>query len=128
MIFAWHSAILTSFFVQSARFVGTMLISLLATLRVKRAFSKYSQVPTSSGFSGAEAAEQILQASGIHDVEVVAYDEMLGDHYDPTRKRLVLSQKNFHGRSVHRRARVRARHPGTSKPTRRCNGAWVRSG
>ena len=81
-------------------FAGTMLISLLATMRVKAAFARYSQVPASSGYSGAEAAEQILQASGIHDVEVVAADEMLGDHYDPMRKRLVLSNENFHGQST----------------------------
>jgi uncharacterized protein len=87
-------------FLSILLFAGTMLISLLATWRVKSAFAKYSQVPATSGFSGAEAAEQILQASGIHDVEVIAQDELLGDHYDPMNKRLVLSQDNFYGRSA----------------------------
>jgi Zn-dependent membrane protease YugP len=47
-------------------FVGTMAISLLATLRVKAAYARYSRLPASSGYSGAEAADQILHAAGIH--------------------------------------------------------------
>jgi Zn-dependent membrane protease YugP len=81
-------------------FVATMAISLIATARVKSAYRRYSQVATSSGYSGAEAAAQILHAAGIHDVEIVEHDEMLGDHYDPMNKRLVLSTDNFHGNSV----------------------------
>jgi Zn-dependent membrane protease YugP len=30
----------------------------------------------------------------------VEHDEALGDHYDPVRKRLVLSRDNFHGTSA----------------------------
>lgn len=81
-------------------FLGTMLISLWATWRVKRVYSHWSQVPASSGVSGAEVAAAILDRAGIRDVEIVAHDEMLGDHYDPLNKRLVLSQQNYHGRSV----------------------------
>jgi len=33
-------------------------------------------------------------------VEIVAHDQMLGDHYDPIHKRVVLSRENFHGTSV----------------------------
>lgn len=81
-------------------FLGTMLISLLASWRVKRVYRHWCEVPASSGVSGAEVAAAILDRAGIHDVEIVAHDEMLGDHYDPLNKRLVLSQQNFHGRSV----------------------------
>ncbi len=73
----------------------TMLISLIATMRVKSTYAKYSHLPAASGYSGAEAAEQILQAAGIHDVEIVEHDESLGDYYDPLHKRLVLSPENF---------------------------------
>src|SRR4029077_15899113 len=81
-------------------FAGTMAISLLATLRVKSAYAKYSQHSDASGYTGAEAAEQILQAVGVYDVQVVELDELLGDHYDPLNKRLVLSSGNFHSRST----------------------------
>jgi Zn-dependent membrane protease YugP len=43
-------------------FAGTMALSLWATLRVKAAYAKYSRLPAASGYSGAESAEQILQA------------------------------------------------------------------
>jgi uncharacterized protein len=33
-------------------------------------------------------------------VEIVEHDQALGDHYDPTHKRLVLSRENFHGTSA----------------------------
>jgi Zn-dependent membrane protease YugP len=78
----------------------TMAISLFATMRVKRTYAKYSQVNAASGYTGAEAAVQILQAAGIYDVEIREHEELLGDHYDPTHKRLVLSSQNFHGTST----------------------------
>lgn len=81
-------------------FVGTMLISLWAAARVKSVYHRYSQVPASSRATGAEVAAAILQRAGIRDVEIVAQEGMLGDHYDPTHKRLVLSLENFQGNSV----------------------------
>ena len=80
-------------------FVGTLLISLWATSRVKATYHKYSQIPAASGESGAEVAAQILDHAGIRNVEIVAHDEMLGDHYDPIHKRLVLSSQNYYGTS-----------------------------
>lgn len=85
--------------VAIALFVGTMLLSLLAAGRVKAAYHKYSQVPAASGESGAEVAAQILDRAGINNVEIVPHDEMLGDHYDPINKRLVLSTQNYYGTS-----------------------------
>lgn len=80
-------------------FAGTLLLSLWATSRVKAAYAKYSHVPAASGESGAQVAAQILDRAGIHNVEIVAHDEMLGDHYDPIHKRLVLSSQNYYGTS-----------------------------
>ena len=80
-------------------FAGTMLLSLWATQRVKSTYAKYSHIPAASGETGAEVAAQILDRAGINNVEIVAHDEMLGDHYDPIHKRLVLSSQNYHGTS-----------------------------
>lgn len=80
-------------------FAGTMLLSLWAAGRVKSVYAKYSEVPAASGETGAEVAAQILDRAGIRNVEIVAHDEMLGDHYDPIHKRLVLSTQNYHGTS-----------------------------
>lgn len=80
-------------------FAGTMLMSLWATSRVKSMYKRYSQVPAASGESGAQVAAQILDRAGIHDVQILPHDEMLGDHYDPINKRLVLSKENYYGTS-----------------------------
>ena len=81
-------------------FLGTLAISLLASGRVKANYLRFSQVPTSRGLTGAQAAQAIMQRAGIHDVEVMAQDGFLGDHYDPMHKRLVLSTDNYFGASV----------------------------
>jgi Zn-dependent membrane protease YugP len=81
-------------------FVGRMALSLWATMRVRQVYNKFSQLPGSAGASGAETAATILRQEGIYDVQVVEHDEMLGDHYDPIHKRLVLSRDNSHGTST----------------------------
>jgi uncharacterized protein len=77
-----------------------MLLGLWAQAKVKGAFSKYSQVRVSTNQTGAEVARDILSAAGIHDVQVEEIDGMLGDHYDPTNKRLCLSTEVYSTPSI----------------------------
>ena len=81
-------------------FVSTLTIALLAQWHVRRAYARHSRTPTLSGYAGAEAAEQILREAGITDVAIVEHEGLLGDHYDPLHKRLVLSAANYHGISA----------------------------
>src|SRR5260221_13763414 len=81
-------------------FIGTMGLSLWATMRVRQVYGKFSQLPASSGLTGAETAATILRQEGLSNVELVEHDEAWGDHYDPARKRLVLSRDSFHGTSA----------------------------
>lgn len=81
-------------------FVGTMALSMWAAWRVKSVYRRHLEVPASSGMTGAQAADLILRRAGIHDVQIFEHDEMLGDHYDPMNKRLVLSTANYRGHSV----------------------------
>lgn len=81
-------------------FVGTLAIALLAQWHVKRMYHRYSRVPSAAGYTGAEVAAQILRAAGIGNVSIHEHEELLGDHYDPTRRRLVLSSANYHGTSL----------------------------
>ena len=78
----------------------TMLLSFGAMAYLKSEFAKASRVPVSSGLTGAQAAQRILQWAGITDVEIVEGQGVLGDHYDPLNKRLVLSPDNFEGSSA----------------------------
>ena len=77
-----------------------MVFGLWAQHRVSAAFGKYSTIRAASNLTGAEAAREILNAAQIHDVEVVQVDGYLGDHYDPTSKRLCLSANTFNTPSV----------------------------
>jgi Zn-dependent membrane protease YugP len=80
-------------------FIGTMALSLWAAWRVKSVYARYNQGVVRSGVTGAEVAAEILRHKGIRDVEIHEGEGMLGDHYDPLHKRLVLSPDNFHGRT-----------------------------
>jgi Zn-dependent membrane protease YugP len=77
-----------------------LLLGLWAQFRVKKAFRTWGEVRASSNITGAEAAREILAAAKIHDVSVVETNDFLGDHYDPTNKRLCLSTNVFHTSSV----------------------------
>src|SRR5882762_10821477 len=77
-----------------------LLIGLWAQFRVSGAFNKWGAVPASSNITGAEAAREILQAANIGDVEVLEINDYLGDHYDPTKKRLCLSSNGYNTPSV----------------------------
>ena len=81
-------------------FLCTLAIGLLAQWHVKRAYARHSRTPVQSGYTGAEAASEILRQAGITNVDIVEHDELLGDHYDPRHKRLVLSSANYHGTSA----------------------------
>lgn len=77
-----------------------LLLGLYAQMRVSAAFGKYKKVAATSGVTGAQAAREILNAARIHDVEVREINDMLGDHYDPSHKRLCLSSDVYNTPSV----------------------------
>jgi len=77
-----------------------LVIGLWAQFRVSSAFKRWGQVRATSNITGAEAAREILNAAQIHDVEVVETNDFLGDHYDPTKKRLCLSTNVYSTPSV----------------------------
>jgi Zn-dependent membrane protease YugP len=77
-----------------------VIIGLIAQFRVSSAFKKWGEVRASSNITGAEAAREILAAARINDVQVVETNDFLGDHYDPTSKRLCLSTNVYNTPSV----------------------------
>ena len=72
-----------------------LVISGGASLMVRSAFGKYSQVASRRGYSGAQAAKILLDGAGIHDVSVVRTAGHLSDHYNPQTKELALSDEVF---------------------------------
>ena len=77
-----------------------ILLALWASAKTKSTFSKYSQVGSRSGMTGAEAASRLLYSAGITDVRIEVTDGFLSDHYDPTCKKLRLSQDVYHSSSL----------------------------
>ena len=77
-----------------------MAVGFWAQMKVKSAYGKYVQVPSRGRITGREAAQAVMQSAGIHDVEIVKCHGTLTDHYDPTHKRLALSEENYHGYSL----------------------------
>ena len=76
------------------------VICMIASARVNTTFNKYSKYRSMSGMTGAQAAERILNAAGIHDVQVLHISGNLTDHYDPRNKTLSLSDSVYHSTSV----------------------------
>jgi len=70
---------MTPFFIIG--FIFIIAFSLYAQWRVKSAFNKFAQVPVGSGMSGAQTAQRILDAAGIHEVQIEETESFLGDHY-----------------------------------------------
>ncbi len=77
-----------------------LALALWASFMTKSTFSKYSEIGVRSGYSGADAAKRMLNASGIYDVQIEQIDGFLSDHYDPTNKTLRLSSNVFNSRSL----------------------------
>lgn len=78
--------------------IAVMVLSMLIQNRLNNRFEKYSEVPSS--LSGAEVAQRMLQAHGIHDVKIVSIEGSLTDHYNPQTKTVNLSRDVYYGRSV----------------------------
>ena len=78
--------------------IVVMVLSMLIQNRLNNRFEKYSEVPAS--LSGAEVAQRMLQAHGIHDVKIVSIEGSLTDHYNPQTKTVNLSRDVYYGRSV----------------------------
>ena len=76
------------------------VICLLASAHVNNTFKKYSKYRSMSGMTGAQAAQRILNAAGIYDVEIRHISGKLTDHYDPRNKTLSLSDSVYGSASV----------------------------
>jgi uncharacterized protein len=84
-------------------FIISIIFSIIGGIlgsRLRSKFAKYSQLPISSGATGAEMAQKMLTHYGINDVRIIQVDGQLTDHYNPTNKTVNLSYDVFHGRHV----------------------------
>lgn len=80
--------------------IPAFVLALYAQWKVRSTFTKFSEVATSRGRTGAEVAGEILSRRGIHDVKIEPVEGTLADHYDPRTKTLRLSPEVFGSTSV----------------------------
>lgn len=67
-------------------------------LWVERTFRHYQKEREDLDGTGGELARHLLDLNGLQDVEVIITKD--GDHYDPTSRKVALSEPNFNGKSI----------------------------
>ncbi len=77
-----------------------ILLALFASIKVKSTFAKYSRIGSKHGYTGAEAARDMLRREGITNVTIEPVAGMLSDHYDPRTRTLRLSEQVYGSRSL----------------------------
>jgi Zn-dependent membrane protease YugP len=78
-----------------------LILSIYAQIKVKSTFKRYSQVRSSRGMSGVDVATTILRRNGMSgQVAVEAVAGSLSDHYDPTARKVRLSETVYGSNSI----------------------------
>lgn len=80
--------------------VPAIIISLIAQIAVKSTFSKYSNIRTMRGLTGAQAAEAVLRKNGVVGVRIEQISGQLTDHYDPKTNVIRLSDSVYNSNSI----------------------------
>ena len=68
-----------------------LFLAMIASMYVQSTFARYSKVRARSGMTGAQAAQAMLERSGVTGVRIERAKGFLSDHYDPSGKVLRLS-------------------------------------
>lgn len=77
-----------------------ILLMMLVQWYVQSAYNRWSKVPSRSRFTGAQAADRLIQSSGLYEVRIEGVGGNLTDHYDPRTKVLRLSRGVYQSSSV----------------------------
>ncbi len=80
--------------------VPTLILSMIAQIKVKSTFAKYSKVKCSRGITGIQAAALLLKSNNINDVKIEPIGGSLSDHYSPSDKKLRLSEPVYNVPSI----------------------------
>ena len=82
--------------------IPAILFTMITQARINNAYRTYSQVPVSTGVTGAEAARAMMDANGLSGVAINILNggNSLVNYYDPKTKSLNLSREVYGSRSV----------------------------
>ena len=77
-----------------------LLLSLWASANVNSTFKRYSKQYSLRQLTGAEAAQRVLRANGVHGVRIERVSGSLTDHYDPKTNVIRLSDGVYNNTST----------------------------
>ena len=77
-----------------------IILSLLASGLVNSTFKRYSKQISSRRITGAEAAQRVLTANGVRNVQITRVAGKLTDHYDPKANVIRLSEAVYDSAST----------------------------
>ena len=80
--------------------IPIILLSMIIGGRLIYKMKKYSKQNLSSGMTGKEIAEKMLNDNGIYDVKVISVRGQLTDHYNPSKKTVNLSESVYNQRNT----------------------------
>ena len=80
--------------------IPAIIISLIAQMKVKTTFAKYSKIRTMRGLTGAQAADAVLRNNGVIGVQIERVGGELTDHYDPKANVIRLSDSVYGSNSI----------------------------
>lgn len=77
-----------------------VIFAMIAQMRVKSTFDKYSKVRSKRAITGVQAARMILDSHGLSYIRIERVGGKLSDHYDDEKKTIRLSDQVYDGVSV----------------------------
>ncbi len=82
--------------------IPAIIFTMICQARINNAYRTYSQVPCSTGVTGAEAARAMMDANGLRGVaiNIINGGNSLVNYYDPKTKSLNLSREVYSSSSV----------------------------
>ena len=80
--------------------VPVIILSLIASARVKSAYKKYAKIGNRHNLTGAQAAQRVLDFYGIRDVQIIPIEGELTDNFNPKTKTISLSQGVYGSSSI----------------------------
>ncbi len=76
-----------------------IIIALVAQSKVSRAYSKYKDMPSSIGLTGAEFAQKLMENESLA-LNLRSCRGHLSDHYDPSDHSINISEENYNSSSI----------------------------
>lgn len=94
------SVIYILYIVVCALFLPIVIWGICAQINIQSTYRKFSENPSSGGYTADAVAKLILEKNGLANMDIVQTKGNLTDHYDPRKKHIALSESVFGNTSI----------------------------